>query len=113
MFKFEDDSGDMTLAKDICAVLDRHYPGYRWAVNVNSEGGVVDILNTNISSTYGYRLMLKDVYADPGRRLVILGAGEFLERARLKRGRRTEDETTILEGERADHGRLRKQGIIF
>jgi len=84
---------DMMLATRISSALVKHYPGHYWAVNVNSDGGVVDIKALNISLSYGFRLMLKDVQNDPTYKLAIMGAGEILERAHMRVGGRRDNET--------------------
>lgn len=89
---------DMMLATDISRKLDKHYPGHLWAVNVNSNGGVVDIKNFAISYSHGYRLMLMDVQNDPTHKKCIMAAGEILERAAMRRGRSTGDKATRIDG---------------
>ena len=102
---------DMLLAKRIIKVLNDHYPEHLWAVHVNSEGGVVIIKNFRISFRYGMVLHLKNVYADPSLKRVIQFAGEFLERANMKRGRATGEFAEKLEG--AKQSEQPKQGIII
>jgi hypothetical protein len=77
---------DVDLAVRITNKLTEHYPGHAWAVNVDSKGGVVNVKNYLIHSLWGFRLLLKDVYADPDLKCVMRAGGEFLEHFRLKRG---------------------------
>jgi len=82
------DLADMQMAMEITNVLQKHYPGYPWAVNVNSgeTAGVVNIFNWAISSRYGYVLHLTTVQNDPTLKCVVLAGGEILERGKLLRG---------------------------
>jgi len=94
----------MVLAKDISEKLEAHYPGHLWAIHVNSEQGVVVIKNYSISYIYGYLLHLKAVQQDPGRKLCIMGAGEVLERAKMRRGSwRVGEKAVRIDGVREKH----------
>ena len=66
-------------------MLNSHYPGYLWAVNVNSEesGGVIVIKNYSISYKYGYILHITKL--DTKLKKVLMAGGEILERARMAR----------------------------
>jgi hypothetical protein len=62
-------------------VLQRHYPGYLWAVMASEETGMLDILNINLSGQYGYRLKIPLIYsATSFEKDVLIGGGEILER---------------------------------
>ena len=77
---------DLGLAKDIAETLHQTYPGHLWAVSV--KGGAVFIKNLYISDKFGMVLHYNNIKGDAGARKkrVINAAGEFLERARMKRG---------------------------
>lgn len=77
---------DLSLAKDIAETLHAHYPGHLWAVTV--KGGAVFIKNLYISDRFGMCLHYNNIKGDAGHRKkrVINAAGEFLERAYMKRG---------------------------
>ena len=92
---------DVVLAKNSADLLEQHYPGYLWAVNVNSEGGVMDIKNYRVSYKYGYRLFLSEVYQDPTLKCVIRAGGEILERANLARSGDIGDAVTHVDGVKA------------
>lgn len=89
---------DMALATRAGEMLNKHYPGWLWAVNVNSEGGVMDIKNLQISSKYGFRLFLSQVYQDPNLKCVMRAGGEFLERVNKPRGMNRGDQVIHIEG---------------
>lgn len=80
-------ANDELLAVRASELLQKHYPGYVWAVNVNSEstGGVMTIKNFSVSASYGMVLHLQKL--DNKLRKVIRAGGELLERARLSRAR--------------------------
>lgn len=77
---------DELLAVRASELLQKHYPGYIWAVNVNSEktGGVMTIKNFSVSYQFGMILHLEKL--DNKLKKVIIAGGELLERAKLKRG---------------------------
>ena len=91
---------DITLAKNIAETLHAQYPGHLWAVNVNSEGGVVDIKNFRISSRYGIRLYLNALtpFDTAATRLIVNSGGELLERAKLPRERATGELAQDVDG---------------
>lgn len=72
------------LAKNAADMLNRHYPGHLWAVHVNTEQGVLVIKNFAMSFRYGYILHLNKLDADLKK--VLRAGGEYLERAKMKRG---------------------------
>jgi len=69
------------MAGEISFHLNKTYPGHLWAVNV--EQGVVEIKNCFTSMIMGFRLRVTDL--DVNFHNVVIGAGEVLERYRLKR----------------------------
>ena len=92
---------DVVLAKNAADLLEKHYPGYLWAVNVNSEGGGMDIKTHRVSFKYGYRLFLSTVYQDPTLECVIEAGGEILERANLARKKDIGDAVKHIDGVKA------------
>lgn len=104
MYKIESYDGnvwtanDEILAKRCADMLNAHYPGYLWAVNVNSTptGGVVIIKNFSVSYRYGYTLHIEKL--DNKLRKVMQAGGEILERARLNRGRWLDEELKTIDG---------------
>ena len=91
-----DDIRDMSICKDVAETLHQHYPGHLWAVAV--QPGVIIIKNLSISHSHGMVIHLTTYNSDPSNKMVIRLGGEFLERARLKRGRDTGEEVKVLEG---------------
>ncbi len=82
------EAANFMMAKAVTDRLMQHYPGHHWAVNADIRGGVLNIFNMRISSTWGYVLVVHDwlierVVADE----VVRAGGEILERAGLRRGR--------------------------
>lgn len=92
-----DDSGDedpflrakMATAKWTGELLQRHYPGHPWMVEVrmNRWGGVIQIQLRGIMPVdRWYVVKLSSVISDPGgKRTVLKGAGELLERYQIPR----------------------------
>lgn len=80
------------LAKNIAEKLHKHYPGHLWAVNVDSNGGIVNIFNMRLSGRWGFTLHLDDLYGDPDMKKVMRAGGELLERYRLKTGKFNQDQ---------------------
>jgi hypothetical protein len=88
---------DITLAKQIADVLDRHYPGHMWAVNVDSVGGVATVKNLRLSGNWGFLLHIGDVYSGSEfDKRVMMAGGELLERFKLHAGRFSQSQYDIL-----------------
>lgn len=71
----------------VLGVLCEIYPGHPWAVRV--EGGVVFIKHLGLGNNWGMNKKFNDINHDATRfkKEIIMAAGEFLERAYLRRGR--------------------------
>ena len=81
-----DEVKDQATAQQCAAVLNQHYPGHAWAVNVRSSQGLITILDLNLSGQHGYVLHLRGLYSwDDLRDRVMRAGGEILERATLPR----------------------------
>ena len=76
---------EFALAKECTDMLQNHYPGYMWAVNINTEGGIAVVKNIDISQNYGYVIHLIKLLNDPKRRKIVEAGGEILERAAMAR----------------------------
>ena len=76
----------MLLVKDCADTLERHYPGWLWAVQPFEFGNIIKIFSLRISGEYGYIIKTADIQNDPNRKLVIEAGGEILERYNLPRG---------------------------
>lgn len=90
--------GDESWAMDLAFTLWNHYPGHSWYVKV--MGGGIHILNLDWSDKWGFWLRLREVNYDAAvlKRRAVMAAGEFLERARVKRGAKTEQAVHHIEG---------------
>ena len=91
--KNQEDEAEMILE-----ALTVAYPGYPWAVRVY-DGGFF-IRNLELPSNYGMncRTSTKMYSASAIKREVIMMAGEFLERCRLRRGKANGDPLVHVEG---------------
>lgn len=76
----------MTLVKDCADLLERHYPGWLWAVQPFEFGAIIKIFSLRISGEYGYIIKVADIQNDPKRQSAIEAGGEILERYGLPRG---------------------------
>jgi hypothetical protein len=83
-------ANDEVVAKEVADLLLLHYPGYLWAVSIDSRAtvGMLDIRNLSLSGKWGFRFPLKD-YLDgmDTRRKIMRAGGELLERYRMPRAR--------------------------
>jgi hypothetical protein len=93
-----DDQRDMSLAKECLATLDGVFPGYPWHIYIG--GGVLQIKNLTFSRKWGMVRKLKNINSDAmtRKRDIIASAGEFLERANLRRGAATGERAVRVEG---------------
>lgn len=89
---------DSTMATDCVRVLVDHYPGHDWHVMI--RGGVIHVKAMNIHPNWGMCLHYTQVKSDAQdrKRSLVRAAGEFLERANLRRGKREEGKTLHVEG---------------
>lgn len=89
---------EVGLARDAANMLNKHYPGFLWAVNVNADptGGVMQIKNYTVSYKYGYTLHLTKL--DVNMKKVMRAGGEILERARLARGKNAGWDPEFIDG---------------
>lgn len=80
---------EIAVAKWTGELLDRNYPGHPWYVEVkiNAKGGIIQIqLRGLMPADRWYVCNVNDVLHDPGgKRTVLKGAGEILERYNLPR----------------------------
>lgn len=94
-----EDPANLPMANEILEVLTYAYPGHSWWVRI--DGGVVIIKHFDISGTVGMVRKYKDLAHDANarKRDVINAAGELLERAHVRRGKRPDElNVTVLEG---------------
>jgi hypothetical protein len=83
----------LKLASEMLKILNRHYPGYRWAIDFDETQGVAKIINFTLldplktHEMYGYVLHLKTIYEDQSNKWkkLIRAGGEILERAYMER----------------------------
>ena len=85
-------------AEGIIAVLTMAYPNYPWAVRVY-DGGFF-IRNLDFPENFGMNCKYKNFgySASAMKREIVMMAGEWLERAHLRRGVNNEDAIEVLEG---------------
>lgn len=86
-----DEDAEKTIKADaLCrrmgAMLQKHYPGIRWYVDVNLDGGVSNIRCADIAMAFGYVLHLHCSEIELERQVVLAG-GQILERFAVSRER--------------------------
>ena len=85
-------------ANGIIHALSVAYPGYPWAVRVYDGGFFIRNLMYPKNWGMNFKYTSFGYSASALQREIIMKAGEWLERANLKRGRNNEDEIQYLEG---------------
>jgi hypothetical protein len=83
---------DEPMAREIVNTLSTAYPGHGWFVLI--KGGVVQVKNLDWSDKWGMVLHYTQLTGDAAvlKRQLITSAGEFLERANVKRGAKMQQE---------------------
>lgn len=70
------------IVKDVADLLTRRMPGFRWAVQPNEKGGVLNIFCLDFHSVWGYVIRYDDIMNDPKRREAIRAGRAILARFR-------------------------------
>ena len=79
-------AADLALTKRIAALMEFHYPGHPWQVEVSHAKGCVFIsLPVVMKRNEKYVLHTAALRTDPGLRSVMRAAGEILERYNMPR----------------------------
>ncbi len=85
----EDDpymTADLTLTAGIAAVIEQHYPGHPWLIQVTHKQRIVKInLPLLMGSVNWYVIPIEKFKTDPGMKCVVEGCGEILERYEIPR----------------------------
>lgn len=76
---------DLDLSRRIGEVLERHYPGHFFLVEVDSRGGIAHISIPILTENWRYNIPLPLLHGDPSMRMVVKAGGEILERWRIPR----------------------------
>lgn len=89
---------DEPMARQMVSDLCIAYPGHPWFVTI--KGGIVHVKNLDLPQNWGMCLHYSQMKDDATerKRQVLMAAGEYLERARLKRGAKTGEKATSVEG---------------
>lgn len=97
---------DEAMARQMVTDLCHAYPGHAWFVV--AKGGVWHIKDMELNDKWGMCLHYSDIKADANdrKKQVVMAAGEFLERARLKRGAKDKNQVVAsIEGVPQKHMR--------
>lgn len=78
----------IVLCKNIGDTLERHYPGWLWAIQPDETGGILAIRALRLSGEWGYVFRLADLQGDSKvvAADVMRAGGEILERFGVPRG---------------------------
>lgn len=77
---------DLALTKRMAEVLERHYPGHPWMVQVSHAQGIAYIkLPILMSRNQAYILHIDRMAMDPSLRCVMRAGGELLEKYQVPR----------------------------
>lgn len=77
---------DMALTKRIAGVIEQHYAGHPWHIQVSHEQGIAKIQIPHLMGAVNwYVIPLTLLKSDPTLRLVVRAGGEILERYRIPR----------------------------
>jgi hypothetical protein len=89
---------DNAMAEGIVRDIVEAYPGHGWFVTI--KGGVIHVKDLDLNEKWGMCLHYSQIKGDAAdrKKQVTRAAGEFLERANLKRGGKTEQTVTSIEG---------------
>jgi hypothetical protein len=68
------------LAKDGMAVLHERFPGWRWAIQINEFGRMMNLFNLDLHDTWGYTIRIMEIEHDPSRKIFVKAGTEILER---------------------------------
>ncbi len=76
---------DLAFAKRVSAVLQRHYPNYRWRVEADTRAKLIKVQNIDLSGSWGFVLHMTKISCDTDlERKVMRAGGETLERYGLQ-----------------------------
>lgn len=92
----EDAVKEFQLAQTMGELLNKHYPGYLWAVNVSLFGGMATVHALALSGEWGFYVPLARVLHDPKMDFLLKCGGELLERYRVRRGAVDVDQVDAL-----------------
>ena len=83
--EFLEHSSLVVVAKDGATVLQKHFPGWPWAIQINSKGRMINVFNHALHDTWGYTIRANEVEHGETRSVFLRAGGEILERFGLPR----------------------------
>lgn len=84
--QFDNRANLKNLAKDGMALLHKHYPGWRWAIQINEFGQMMNIFCLELHQSWAYTIRIREIEHDPTRHVFLIAGGEILERFGFQRG---------------------------
>ena len=86
----------IVLLKDCADYLEKHYPGWLWAISPDERGGVFNLFSMRLSGRWGYTFKTETLQHDPSHKALLRGAGELLERFGCRAGPYNHDHWSTL-----------------
>ena len=91
MGKSQRETAEVVMANDLSQYLCFLYPNHAWAVNVDTDGGIIRVIEADLmDTTVPYVINLNDCMhsAKKMQKMIMIAGGEILERLKLSRDRR-------------------------
>jgi len=103
----EHEASNIEMSKVCVAMLQKFYPGHFWQINADIRGGVVNVINPEVSTKHCYTVVPFDWSLQEVAQAMMKAGGEVLERGGLSRGRLIADE--VLTAKRDILGNIRTE----
>lgn len=83
---YQNHSSLVTCATEIGTALNRKYPGWAWAIQINEKGRMINIFNHALHRDWGYTIRADEIEHGNAYKIAVKGGGEILERFGQPRG---------------------------
>lgn len=85
-------AADAALTRHIAQIVERHYPGHPWFIEVSHRQGIIKINLPALMKQNYFVVHIRQTWTDPALTYIKRGCGEILERFRLPRAGYSHDE---------------------
>ena len=113
MGKSQREKAEVVMANDLSQYLCFLYPNHAWAVNVDTDGGIIRVIEADLmDTTVPYVINLNDCMhsAKKMQKMIMVAGGEILERLKLSRDRRKL--SAVIDSKEALHTNLKGNAIL-
>lgn len=83
--EFKNHSSLVTCAAEGGKALQKHYPGWAWAIQINQFGRMINVYNHALHKGWGYAIRADEIEHGNAYRAFVRAGGEILERFGLPR----------------------------